>query len=113
MRRSSTFRALRTMPASYLGRRRQRNCAPRIHGIAPRPYRHGLTSWEARGYLPRATPPRGRMAEQPKKPRNIKDLKARLGRTVQSPQTAGGASSAVPPPSLHGGGAVPPPAIAG
>jgi len=47
------------------------------------------------------------MADQPKKPRKIKDLKARLGRTIspgqQQQQGQGGA--AVPPPAVGGGGA--------
>lgn len=58
------------------------------------------------------------MADQPK-PRKIKDLKARLGRTI-APNTEGGA---VPPPGVGGnglpqpvvgqGGVVPPPGIGG
>jgi len=55
------------------------------------------------------------MAEQPNKPRNIKDLKARLGRTI-SPQQSG-MPSAVPPPTSvspgapHPGGAISPPQL--
>jgi hypothetical protein len=47
------------------------------------------------------------MADQPKKPRNIKDLKARLGRTI-APQQGGG-GGVMPPPNLGapGGGAAP------
>lgn len=59
------------------------------------------------------------MADQPKKPRNIKDLKARLGRTIQPggggagpvpPPAVGGP---VPPPAAPGGGLVPPPSVGG
>lgn len=52
------------------------------------------------------------MADQPKKPRNVKDLKARLGRTI-SPSTKPGGSGPVPPPAIGGaggaGGVTPPP----
>lgn len=44
------------------------------------------------------------MADQPKKPRNVKDLKARLGRTI-SPSTKGGGQNPVPPPAGGGAGA--------
>ncbi|MFW6050341.1 MAG: hypothetical protein ACODAU_04160 [Myxococcota bacterium] len=45
------------------------------------------------------------MADQPKKRRNIKDLKARLGKTI-APQQGGG-GGAVPPPNLGAGGGAP------
>jgi hypothetical protein len=51
------------------------------------------------------------MADQPKKPRNIKDLKARLGRTIAPQQGAGG--GAVPPPNLGQGGGPQPPSPGG
>lgn len=55
------------------------------------------------------------MADQPKKRRNIKDLKARLGKTI-APQK-GGEGGAVPPPNLGQGGGgegpVPPPGNVG
>ena len=55
------------------------------------------------------------MAEQPKK-RNIKDLKARLGRTI-SPGQQAGAAAIVPPPAMGGAppgaGSVPPPGLPG
>lgn len=53
------------------------------------------------------------MAEQPKKPRKIKDLKARLGRTI-APQTQKDGAPAVPAPAVGqkpASGGLPPPAV--
>ncbi|MDH5490922.1 MAG: hypothetical protein OEY14_03005 [Myxococcales bacterium] len=50
------------------------------------------------------------MADEPTKPRKIKNLKARLGRTITPNQRAAGAAGPLPPPSVGGpGGVVPPP----
>ena len=48
------------------------------------------------------------MADQPKKPRKIKDLKARLGRTI-APATQKASGGVAPPPGMGGGGIAPPP----
>jgi hypothetical protein len=68
------------------------------------------------------------MADEPKKPRKVKDLKARLGKTISPgggaaavpPPSVGGVAgpspAAVPPPTLGrppGGGVVPPPGVGG
>ena len=60
-------------------------------------------------------PPRNRadMADEPKKPRKVKDLKARLGRTIAPNTVKGGGSGDIAPPPNMGGGVVPPPANVG
>jgi hypothetical protein len=49
--------------------------------------------------------------EQPKQPRKVKDLKARLGRTIApGVNPLAGGDGAIPPPGVGGDGPVPPPA---
>src|SRR5688572_27208134 len=70
-----------------------------------------LTLRTPAAYLPNLARTQGIMADESKKPRNIKDLKARLGRTI-APNTQQ-APAAVPPPVAPGmpGPAVPPPSM--
>jgi hypothetical protein len=51
------------------------------------------------------------MADEPQKPRKVKDLKARLGRTIAPSTVQAGSGDIAPPPNL--GGVVPPPASVG
>ncbi len=51
------------------------------------------------------------MADEPQKPRKVKDLKARLGRTIAPSTVKAGSGDIAPPPNL--GGVVPPPSTVG
>ncbi len=52
------------------------------------------------------------MSDEQKKPRKLKDLKARLGRTI-TPTTPGAPGDVAPPPGLGGDDIAPPPASVG
>jgi hypothetical protein len=51
------------------------------------------------------------MSDDPNKPRKVKDLKARLGRTIAPSTVQAGSGDIAPPPNL--GGVVPPPSTVG